>query len=107
MNPQSNAVDVNYESSPPIAAFLKCHNDDGVVVRFDTDISRKKYMRTSPDFLSNIDIDLDELVQDIFCIGEYWANKDLLYSSLTSFGQIHGFMPHKNSNRITQPTGHQ
>ena len=55
-------------------------------------------MRTSPDFVSNID--LDELAQDIFPPGEYWANRDLLYSSISSFGQIHGFMPRKNSYRI-------
>ena len=98
MNPQSNVMDVNDESSSPLAALLKYHNDDGVVIRFDTDMLRKKCMRTSPDFLTSID--LDELVQDIFCIGEYWANRDLIYSSLTSFGQIHGFMPRKNSNCI-------
>ena len=57
MNPQSNVMDVNDESSSPLAALLKYHNDDGVVIRFDTDMLRKKCMRTSPDFLTSIDLD--------------------------------------------------
>ena len=98
MEPQLYADDGNIQSSPSLAALLKYHNDDGVVIRFDTDMLKRTCMRTSPHFLSNID--LDELVQDIFPPGEYWANRDLLYSSISSFGHIHGFMPSKNSYRI-------
>ena len=98
MEPQLYADDGNIQSSPSLAALLKYHNDDGVVIRFDTDMLKRTCMRTSPHFLSNID--LVELVQDIFPPGEYWANRDLLYSSISSFGQIHGFMPCKNAYRI-------
>ena len=69
MDSQPQAVDGNDLSSASLPALLKCHNENDVVIGFDTELLSKKCTRTSPDFLSHID--LDELVQDIFPVGEY------------------------------------
>jgi len=60
-----------------------------VVSGFNTQQLFKKLTRSSN--LFDVDIDIDELCKELFCAEEWWANRDLLFNALVSFGEIKGF----------------
>ena len=84
-----------------LCAELKSYDehDDGksitnIVSGFNTQLLFKKLTRSSD--LFDVDIDIDELCKELFRAEEWWANRDLLFDALVSFGEIKGFRVAKN-----------
>jgi len=93
---QTNSASTTSVKIIDLCAELKSYDehDDGnsltnIVSGFNTQLLFKKLTRSSD--LFDVDIDIDELCKELFRAEEWWANRDLMFNALASFGKIKGF----------------
>ena len=73
-------------------------SDVSVVTGFNTQLLRRKCLRSSD--LYNSTIDLDQVGKELFISNQWWSSKKMLMQAVKDFGKLVGVKPTTNHNHV-------